>query len=98
MGSSGEEAEIVHVSGAPEPNSLSPGDDDVTHLMNWLRAMQDRKQPNPNIDHGFSHALVCIMATESYWTGKKLYWDAKREEIMGQPVKQALSFQHSAFS
>ena len=98
MGPPEEEAEIVHVPGAPEPNSLGPGDDDVTHLMNWLRAMQDRKQPNANADHGFSHALVCIMAAQSYWSGKKLYWDANKEEIVEQPVKEAVSFQHSASS
>ncbi|MGH9431307.1 MAG: Gfo/Idh/MocA family oxidoreductase [Terriglobia bacterium] len=80
-------ANVVHVPGAPPPNSLGPDDDDVAHLMNWLRAMQDRKQPNANVDHGFSHALVCIMATQSYWSGKKLYWDPKREEIADQPVE-----------
>jgi predicted dehydrogenase len=86
MGQPEEGAEIVHVPGAPTPNSLGPGDDDVTHLMNWLRAIQDRKQPNANVDHGFSHAVVCIMAAQSYWSGKKLYWDPRTEEIVDQPV------------
>lgn len=79
-------ADIVQVPGVPAPNSLGPDDDDVTHLLNWLRAMQDRKQPNANVDHGFSHALACIMATQSYWTGKRLYWDPKAEEIVDQAV------------
>ena len=26
--------------------------------------------------------LACIMAAESYWTGKKLYWDSAKEEIL----------------
>jgi hypothetical protein len=29
---------------------------------------------------------VCIMAAQSYWSGKRLYWDPKREEIYDQPV------------
>lgn len=79
-------AEIVRLKDAPPGNSLGPDDDDVNHLLNWLNAMRDRKQPNANVDHGFSHALACIMATESYWSGKKLYWDANGEEIVDHPV------------
>jgi predicted dehydrogenase len=78
--------EIVRVPGAPEPDSLGPDDDDVTHLVNWLKAMQTRTQPNATVDHGFSHALVVIMAAQSYWSGKKLYWDPKNEQIVDHAV------------
>jgi predicted dehydrogenase len=77
---------IVQVAGAPAPTSTGPDDDDVGHLMNWLDCMRDRKQPNATVDHGFSHSLVCIMAAQSYWSGKKLYWDAKAEQILDHPV------------
>jgi predicted dehydrogenase len=79
-------AEIVHVPGAPPPDSLGPDDDDVGHLTNWLQCMQKRTQPNATVDHGFSHALVTIMAAQSYWSGKRLYWDPKSEQIVDQPV------------
>ena len=78
--------EVVQVPGAPAPNSLGPDDDDVTHLMNWLTAMQTRKEPNATVDNGFSHAIVIIMAAQSYWSGKKLYWDPKNEEILDHPA------------
>ncbi len=78
--------EIVRVPGAPEPDSLGPDDDDVTHLVNWLKAMQTRTQPNATVDNGFSHALVVIMAAQSYWSGKKLYWDPKNEQIVDHAV------------
>jgi hypothetical protein len=55
-------------------------------MMNWLRAMRARKQPNANVDHGFSHAIVVIMAARSYWSGKKQYWDPVNEEILDHPV------------
>lgn len=83
---SGDGQATVHVPGAPPPNSLGPGDDNVEHLMNWLRAMRARKEPNATVDHGFSHSVVCIMAAQSYMSGKRLYWDPKREEITDQPV------------
>jgi predicted dehydrogenase len=78
--------QVVHVPSAAAPNSLGPSDDDVDHLVNWFTAMQARKEPNATVDHGFSHALVCIMATQSYWTGRKLYWDPGKEEISERPV------------
>jgi hypothetical protein len=73
---------IVQVAGAPAPTSTGPDDDDVGHLMNWLDCMRDREQPNATVDHGFSHSLVCIMAAQSYWSGRKLYWDAQAERIL----------------
>ena len=79
-------AEIVRVQGAPQANSIGPEDNDANHLLNWLNAMRDRKQPNANVDHGFSHSLACIMVAQSYWSGKKQYWNPKSEQIVDQPV------------
>jgi predicted dehydrogenase len=81
-----DQGEVLRVPGAPAPDSLGPDDDDAGHLMNWLNAMRARTQPNATVDHGFSHALVCIMAAESYWSGKRLYWDPRSEIIVDHPV------------
>jgi predicted dehydrogenase len=82
----GDHEEIVKVAGAEPPNSEGPGDDSVIHVTNWLKSMQSRVQPNANVDHGFSHSIVIIMAAQSYWSGKKLYWDPQNEEIVDYPV------------
>lgn len=84
-----DQEEVVKVTGAEAPDSRGPGDDSVVHIMNWLTSMQTRKEPNANVDHGFSHALVCIMAAQSYWSGKRLYWNPDTEEIVDQPVRKA---------
>jgi hypothetical protein len=81
-----DQEEIVKVAGAEPPNSRGPGDDSVIHVTNWLKAMQSRTQPNANVDHGFSHSVVIIMAAQSYWSGKKLYWNPETEEIVDRPV------------
>lgn len=54
--------------------------------MNWLNSMKSRNPPNANVDHGFSHSIVCIMAAQSYWSGKRLYWNPQTEEIVDQPM------------
>lgn len=76
----------LQIPGAPPANSLGQDDDDAHHMLDWLHAMKDRRQPSANVDHGFSHSIVCIMAAESYVSGKRLYWDAEQEEIRDQPV------------
>ena len=86
MGPASDGAEIVRVPGAPEADSIGPDDDDSFHLQNWLDAMRSRGVPNATVDNGFSHAVACMMAAQSYWSGKRVYWDAQREEIVDAPV------------
>jgi predicted dehydrogenase len=86
VGPAKDQEELVHVPGAPAPDSLGPDDDDVGHLINWLQAMQTRTQPNATVDHGFSHSLVCIISAQSYWSGKRLHWDPRNEQIVDHPV------------
>jgi predicted dehydrogenase len=81
--------EVVRVPGAEPPDSNGPDDDSEVHIMNWLKAMQARTPPNANVDHGFSHSIVTIMAAQSYWSGRRLYWNPETEEIMDHPVALA---------
>lgn len=86
MGPEADKAEIVRVPNAPAADSLGPDDDDVEHLMNWLNAIRDRTEPNATVSNGFSHAVACIMAAQSYWSGKKLYWNSETEQIVEHAV------------
>jgi predicted dehydrogenase len=86
---------VLNVPGAPPPNSLGPNDDDLGHMLNWLQSMQKRTQPNATVDNGFSHAIICIMAAQSYWEGKRLYWDPKREQIIDHPLQESSNPMHA---
>ena len=33
------------------------------------------------VDNGFLHSVACIMAAQSYWQGKRLYYDSRSEVI-----------------
>jgi len=89
VGPTNDGGDVLRVPGASGPTSTGPDDDDVGHLVNWLESMQTRHQPNATVDHGFAHSLVCIMAAQSYWTGKKLYWDVRNEKIVDYPVSNS---------
>jgi len=62
------------------------GDEDLSHMRNWFECLRSRQQPHATVDHGFGHSVACIMAARSYWEGKRLYWDAKSEQIGDQPL------------
>jgi hypothetical protein len=34
------------------------------------------------VNDGYAHSLACIMAAESFWAGKKLYYDPGTETIL----------------
>ncbi|MEP7228715.1 MAG: Gfo/Idh/MocA family oxidoreductase [Ginsengibacter sp.] len=68
---------------------VNVSDDSKYHLDNWVDCMRNRDMiPNGNIQTGFWHSIACIMATQAYREGKKLYWDRTKEEIVNQPVKK----------
>jgi len=68
-----------------DDKSLPPtfiGDEDPSHMTNWLDCLRSRKQPNATVHHGYAHSVACIMAAQAYWSGKKLYWDPRAEAIL----------------
>jgi hypothetical protein len=60
------------------------GIDDMSpeHMENWLECLRTRQQPVATVHDGFAQSVACMMAAESYWTGKKVYWDAAKEAIV----------------
>ncbi len=57
------------------------GDEEPSHMTNWLDCLRTRKQPNATVQHGFSHSVACMMATKAYWSGQKIYFDPRTETI-----------------
>jgi predicted dehydrogenase len=75
---------------SPEFGGLPPtgmGDEDPHHMANWFECLRSREQPHATVLNGFSHSVACIMAAQSYWQNKKLYWDGKNEQIVDHPVE-----------
>ena len=55
-----------------------PHDD---HFLDWLKCLRSRQTPNASIDAGYQHAVACLMAVQSYDTGKRTIYDAQKREI-----------------
>jgi predicted dehydrogenase len=72
----------------PGDSGLPPttiDDNDLHHMQNWFECLRSHEQPHATVHDGFAHSVACLMAAQSYWTGRKLYWDAKAEEIRDRP-------------
>jgi predicted dehydrogenase len=52
------------------------------HMANWFECIRSRRQPHSTVHDGFAHSVACIMAAQSYWSGKKLFWDTSAQEIV----------------
>jgi predicted dehydrogenase len=63
----------------------------VHHMKNWLDCLRSRKTPNADVRSGYAHSVASIMAAQSDRTGKRLYWDSRREEIADRPVAYTAS-------
>ena len=72
----------VTLPGDDKPGPINIGDEDLSHMSNWFECLRSRNtHTNATVDNGFLHSVGCIMAAQSYWQGKRLYYDAKSEHI-----------------
>jgi predicted dehydrogenase len=53
------------------------------HVKNWLDCCKSRRDPNSPIELGHKVITAAHLANLSYRTGKKVYWDAEREQVIG---------------
>jgi predicted dehydrogenase len=57
----------------------------VLHIRNFLDCVKSRQEPNSDLDSGHRVATVCHLANISLHTGRKVRWDADKEEVLGDP-------------
>lgn len=71
-------------SGPKMETGANTGSDPMTslHMLNWLECLRSRKQPNAPARAGFNHSLANIMATTALHTGKRVTWDATKQDIV----------------
>src|SRR5262249_40262819 len=55
------------------------------HARNFLDCVKSRKQPISALESGHRVATVCHLANLSLRLGRKIRWDADKEEIVGDP-------------
>jgi len=73
----------VTLPGDDKPGPINIGDEDLSHMSNWFECMRNgNRKTNATVDHGFQHAVACIMAAQAYWQSRRVYYDSKSERIL----------------
>ncbi len=54
------------------------------HVKNWIECLKSRNEPNSPVELGHRVILAAHLANISYRTGKKIFWDADRKEVIGR--------------
>jgi predicted dehydrogenase len=60
------------------------------HVRNFLDCIKTRQRPIADVEDGHWTALTCHLANISLRTGRKIRWDANREEIVGDKEASAM--------
>jgi predicted dehydrogenase len=60
------------------------------HTVNFVESLRSRKPPNADIEIGHRGTSVALLGNIAMKTGKKLHWDAKKEDFEGAPDASAM--------
>lgn len=78
-------AQYVQLPGRTEVPPMGIDDLTLEHMADWFECLRSRRAPHCTVEDGFAHSVACIMAAQSYWSGRRVYWDARAEAILDHP-------------
>ena len=53
------------------------------HLQDWLKCVRSRQRPICDVEIGCRSATVCHLGNLAYWNRRRLKWDPKKEQFIG---------------
>ncbi len=65
-------------------------DSTALHCRNFIDCVRSREKPAADVEIGHRSSVVPHLGNIAFKTGRKLRWDAQREEIEGDPAASAL--------
>jgi len=71
--------------GTPRKNNYLPGVLSVRHIRNFLDCMRTRRRPNADVEIGHRATTVTHLGNIAYRTGRKIRWNAEKEQIIDDP-------------
>ena len=60
------------------------------HCLNFVESVRARKTPNADIEIGHRSTSIALLGNIAMKSGKKLHWDAKKEDFTGAPDASAM--------
>jgi predicted dehydrogenase len=69
---------------------MNTTDATALHAANFIAAVRSRQRPEADIEVGLRSTSVPLLGNVSYDTGRKLRWDAEKEDVIGDPEASRL--------
>ncbi|MFN8005795.1 MAG: Gfo/Idh/MocA family oxidoreductase [Terriglobia bacterium] len=65
-------------------------DQHLAHVRNFLDCVKSRQQPVSNVEEGHRSTTAAHLGNISLHTGRKIQWDAEKEEVINDPAANKL--------
>jgi len=79
--------------GGGTPKSVQGADRTDLHTANFIECVRSRKAPNAEVEIGHRSSIICHLGNISYRIGgRKIRWDADKEQIIDDPQASALLY------
>ena len=82
--------EIYPEGGRMERRQVNVTDATAAHARSFVECLRARREPSANAETGHRATLIGHLGNIAFKTGRKLRWDAQREEIAGDSAASAL--------
>jgi predicted dehydrogenase len=60
------------------------------HARHWIDCIKSRQRPVADVEDGHMVSIACLLANISLKVGRKLQWDAEKEDIIGDKEASAM--------
>jgi len=68
-----------------KPTVVAAEDATAVHVRNFIDCVRSRQRPSADVEIGHRSSIVPHLGNIAYRTGRKIRWDADREQIVGDP-------------
>lgn len=62
----------------------------MNHMAEWLHAIKESRRPNTDVELSHRVATLCNLGNLAYVLGRKLVWDGRRQEVVGDAIANRL--------
>ncbi len=73
-----------------ERKEMSADDATGLHVRNFIECVRTRNRPAADVETGHRSTIVAHLGNIAFRTGRKIHWEAVKEEIMGDPEASKL--------
>lgn len=73
---------IAEAGGVETAADTGADDASYDHMKNWMECIRSRKEPNADIKAGYNHSVALCMTIAAMFTGKRVTFDDKNQEVV----------------